>query len=386
MTTETHAYGGANYPAGCTINQAALRCRPRHVPDAMLRSEAAARPAIATMHVEQKSTNTMFRSGGFSRRSSVSGMTPPASVTRGRTFDLPPPAATEVLRMKDGAAILLRRFGRAGATRIILSHGNGLAINAYAPFWMPLAERYDVVLFDMRNHGENPLHEESGHRWSNFYSDIEETALGIREKFGPAKTIGVFHSLSSIAALKHALLYGRRWDALCVFDSPIMPPSDHPLHASQEADMKQRSAHALRRVERFESPEQLANQYRRHPAFQGFVPGAAALLARHTLRKGDDGFWTLSCPRHYQARTFRKNADTEIFHRLSQMPMPLRIIASDPDSPHAIPTAAVWKAANDAFGLDYIALPNTTHFLQIEQPQTCRDLLDEFITRHGLAA
>lgn len=386
MTIATRTYGGESFPAGCTINQAALRCRPRRIPGAMLRLEATAAPAIATMRVEKKGSNTLFRSGGFSHRSSVSEMTPPASLTRGKTFDLPPPSASEALRMKDGADIRLRRFGRAGATRIVLSHGNGLAVNAYAPFWLPLAERYDLVLFDMRNHGENPLHDESGHRWENFYSDIEETALGIKEKFGPAKTIGVFHSLSSIAALRHALLYGKRWDALCVFDPPIMPPADHPLHALQEADMRMRSAQALRRVERFESPEQLANQYRRHPAFQGFVPGAAALLARHTLRKGDDGFWTLSCPRQYEARTFRENADTEIFRQLPQMPMPLRIIASDPASPHAIPTAAVWKAANDAFGLDYIALPKTTHFLQIEQPQACRDLLEEFIARHGLAA
>jgi pimeloyl-ACP methyl ester carboxylesterase len=328
----------------------------------------------------------LFCSGELSRRSSTREMATFASVTRGKTFELPSPVATEVLRMKDGASIRLRRFGRAGATRIVLSHGNGLAINAYAPFWLPLAERYDIVLFDMRNHGENPLHEESEHCWTTFYSDIEEVALGIAQTFGPAKTVGAFHSLSSIAALKHALLYGKRWDALCVFDPPLMPPPDHPLHALQQEDMRQRSAQALRRAERFESPEQLANQLRRHSAFQGWVPEAALLLARHTLRKADDGFWTLSCPRHYEARTFRENDDTEIFCQLSRMPLPLRILASDPDSPHAIPTAAVWKAANDAFALDYIALPKTTHFLQFEQPQVCRDLLDEFLARHGLAA
>jgi pimeloyl-ACP methyl ester carboxylesterase len=104
------------------------------------------------------------------------------------------------------------------------------------------------------------------------------------------------------------------------------------------------------------------------------------------LRKADDGFWVLRCPRHYEARTFRENVDTEIFRRLLQMPLPLRIIASDPNSPYTIPTAAVWKAASDMLGLDYVALPKTTHFLQLEQPQACRDLLDEFIVRHGLAA
>ena len=86
----------------------------------------------------------------------------------------------------------------------MLSHGNGLAINAYAPFWLPLAERYDIVVFDMRNHGENPLHEQTAHNWETFYSDIEAIFQGITVQFGPATTIGAFHSLSSLAALSHA--------------------------------------------------------------------------------------------------------------------------------------------------------------------------------------
>jgi hypothetical protein len=84
-------------------------------------------------------------------------------------FTVPPPAAAATLVMKDGALIRLRRYGRTGRTRLVLSHGNGLAINAYAPFWLPLAQDYDVVVFDMRNHGENPLHKLDGHTWDNFF-------------------------------------------------------------------------------------------------------------------------------------------------------------------------------------------------------------------------
>lgn len=306
--------------------------------------------------------------------------------TRDKALELPRPTATETLRMEDGASILLRRFERAGATRIVLSHGNGLAINAYAPFWAPLLKRYDVVLFDMRNHGENPLYEESGHCWNAFYRDIDEIARGIERTFGPARTVGAFHSLSSIAALKHAQLYGKRWDALCVFDPPIIPPPEHPLYAVQQSDMNERSDRAFRRAYRFEHPEQLADQFRRIPGFQNCVPGAASLLARHTLCKTGERSWTLCCPREYEARTFRDNTDTGIFHNLAQMPLPVRVIASDPGAPHAIPTAAIWKAAADRFGLDYIALPRTTHFLQFERPDECRNLLDEFIVRHGLVA
>ena len=46
--------------------------------------------------------------------------------------------------------------------------------------------------------------------------------------FGPATTIGVFHyAASSLAALSHAQRVaaaglGKRWDALCLFDPPMM--------------------------------------------------------------------------------------------------------------------------------------------------------------------
>ena len=180
-----------------------------------------------------------------------------------RSFIVPPPIATAILTMRDGAQIRLRRYGKPGTTRLVLSHGNGLAINAYAPFWLPLAKDHDIVVFDMRNHGENPLHEEEGHHWESFYSDMEEIFWGISRHFGPAISVGVFHSLSSIAALIHTLRYGKRWDGLCVFDPPMMPPRTHPLFEAEDADMERHSARASRRIALYESPEQLAAQFRR---------------------------------------------------------------------------------------------------------------------------
>src|SRR5213080_3484037 len=59
--------------------------------------------------------------------------------------------------MGDGAIVRVRRHGRRDGTRMFVSNGNGFAIDGYVPFWGPLAERFDVIAFDMRNHGANPL-------------------------------------------------------------------------------------------------------------------------------------------------------------------------------------------------------------------------------------
>ena len=49
--------------------------------------------------------------------------------------------------MEDGALIFVRQHGNPRAP-VVLSHGNGLAIDGYLPFWGPLCERYDLILFD----------------------------------------------------------------------------------------------------------------------------------------------------------------------------------------------------------------------------------------------
>jgi pimeloyl-ACP methyl ester carboxylesterase len=305
-------------------------------------------------------------------------------MTLHQPFTVPPPAARADLTMADGAAIRLRRYGRAGATRIVLSHGNGLAINAYAPFWLPLAEDYDLVVFDMRNHGENPLHTREGHTWENFVSDIEEVFQGIRAHFGSARTVAAMHSLSSIATLEHAHRYRGRWDAVCVFDPPMAPPAGHPLEALQASDSKTLSQRAARRQAIFNTPDELAAQYRR-PAFGRWLPEQADLLARHTVRRMPDGRWTLCCPPAFESFVFGSTKDPTLFGRLAGIGVPLRIIAGDPQSPYAAPSAPVAKAAHEMLGIDYAMVPGTTHFLQFEEPQACRDLLVAFMRKHRLA-
>src|SRR5260221_10912391 len=125
--------------------------------------------------------------------------------------------------MDDGAIVRGRRHGIPAGPRLVLSHGNGFAIEAYYPFWSLLAHRWDIVLFDVRNHGMNPLHGAAGHTYPQFAADLERLRLAIADAFGPKPTVGVFHSLSAIASILHALTYGPRWDALILFDPPLVP-------------------------------------------------------------------------------------------------------------------------------------------------------------------
>ena len=55
------------------------------------------------------------------------------------------------------ASIFVRRHGNPDGPRLVLSHGNGLAADLYYPFWSLLEDRFDLILYDFRNHGWNSL-------------------------------------------------------------------------------------------------------------------------------------------------------------------------------------------------------------------------------------
>jgi pimeloyl-ACP methyl ester carboxylesterase len=79
------------------------------------------------------------------------------------TLIVPTPHETFDLTMADGAPIRIRRHGNPKGPRLVLCHGNGFAIDAYVPFWSLLADRFDLVLYDQRNHGQNPLYKPEAH-------------------------------------------------------------------------------------------------------------------------------------------------------------------------------------------------------------------------------
>ena len=106
-------------------------------------------------------------------------------------------------KMHDGAMIHIRQHGNPGAPRLVLSHGNGLAIDGYFPFWGPLRERYEVVVFDFRNHGHNPLHTAEGHTWQNFIADMDIVWHAINRELGAKPAAGLFHSLSGVTDSPH---------------------------------------------------------------------------------------------------------------------------------------------------------------------------------------
>jgi hypothetical protein len=91
--------------------------------------------------------------------------------------------------------------------------------------------------------------------------------------------------MSARAAMKHAIEIGWRWDGLVLFDPPNVPPVNHPRYAAMEMFENKLTEWALGRRRRFDAVEELASDYLKSRATQGWVPGAHELMARAVLRE-----------------------------------------------------------------------------------------------------
>ena len=303
----------------------------------------------------------------------------PSPTASGR-WEVPEPLAVAEVRMADGTPIVLRQHGNPEGPRLVLSHANGFSADAYFPFWSLLTDRFDVILYDLRNHGWNPTGEQKAHTIPTFVQDTGYTAQGIDQHFGAKPKIGIFHSVSAQTAVLQAAERAA-FSALVLFDPVLCPPGRSPQDLKKlEATMLRLGKAARRRQERFETQEEFAERIRGTPTFKLLRPGVADLIARTTLRRGTGGTgYELRCPREYEAQVSEEGYQWARAVNLDRLSCPTKAIGADPTQPFSfLPSVDL----SDLIILDYDFVPDTTHFLQLEQPEACVSLMLEFLEPH----
>lgn len=287
---------------------------------------------------------------------------------------LPEPLSIHEVSVDDETSIVLRRHGNPEGPRLVMTHGNGLAIDLYLPFWSLLAGDFDLFVYDMRNHGWNTVSSLERHNIPTLARDHDIILDAIIRIYGEKPTIGVFHSVASLVSLLSAYR-GSRYSALVLYDPTLYRAG---LDFEQfEAASKAAAEGARRRTTNFRSPAQFAELLRIVPMFSRSVPGIPQLMAEATLRTsaGGQGF-ELRCPREYEAqlidyaRTFVVLVDFACLH------CPIKVIGADPTLPYSyLPTLDL----SDIMEVDYDFLPNASHFLPLEMPDECVQGLRQFL-------
>ena len=290
-------------------------------------------------------------------------------------WDLPEPLETLEVPVEADVVTTVRRHGNPDGPRLVLSHGAGLAVDFYYPFWTLLTDEFDVIVYDWRNHGWNALTPVERHNIPILVNDHDLIMEAIDRRFGAKPKVGVYHSISALIALLSPTM-GSAYAALVMYDPPLRRANvtDEQFDA---ASMKI-TERTRRRTARFPSVEAYAAFLPIVSALHNFVPGAHELMARTTLRERADGEgYELRCPPEYEAKILDYARIFALAVDFDAMVCPLKVIGADPTLPYSyLPTLDL----SDVAIVHYDFLPDATHFLPIEKPEECAAMLREFLS------
>ena len=286
---------------------------------------------------------------------------------------------------EDGAVYKIRRGGNPRGTRLYLSNGNGFAIDGYRVFWESLLDDFDLILFDMRNHGRNDAVGADRHTYFQMACDLGLIFREVTKRLGKANSVGVFHSMSARAAMKHAVQMEWVWDALVMFDPPSVPLRGHAHYEPMRNFELKLSQWAANRQDIFNSPDELVAYWTENRAQRRWLGQARVDMANAVLRPDTDGKFVLSCRRELEASIYLAALSMDLWPPASAYGGPVKLIGADPDDPSAPPIGPANRALAQDGGYVYEAVRETGHLLQIERPEACRTAMLSFLRELSLA-
>ncbi len=299
----------------------------------------------------------------------------------GCDLKVPAPTATHEVRAVDGYPILLRRHGNPNGPRLVISHGNGFAIDAYWPFWSRFVDGFDVFVFDIRSHGHNPVGRLETHCIPMLAEDLVCISQEIDNHFGAKGKVGVSHSLTALAVL-HARIGDVEFAALVLFDPPMLLPG-RKMEELEASGSRMGNATRKRR-EHFGTLARYVKLLSHMAAFNGLYMTKLELFARASLRPAADGNgFKLACPRQHEARMwdalypFARTVD------FAAMACPVKVIGSDPTVPNSFLPSTTMP---ELIRLDYDYVPETTQLLQLEKPAECATFMLDYLAKSALSA
>lgn len=301
------------------------------------------------------------------------------------TLAVPAPHAVIEVAAEDGARFKVRRHGNPRGPRLMLSHGNGFGIDGYFPFWRRFLDDFEVVVFDMRSHGQNPRADPPNHDYAHMTADFDAICRAAREEFGPKPIAGLFHSMSAQCAMLQALAGRSEFEALVLFDPPNVPPPEHPMRGKMESYQRKLADWARQRRSHFDDPAELAADFTRTRSGRRWPPGTAQLMAQAVLQPDPADGWTLACPRELEASVYLQNIPLGLWPKREDFAMAVKLIGADPEAPYPAATGLSNRALAAEGGLDYAAIPGTTHLLQLEEPDACADAALGFLSEIGFS-
>lgn len=288
------------------------------------------------------------------------------------------------ITLGDGATVALRRWGAPRAERMVISHGNGMAVEGFRAFGAALEDDFEVIAFDMRNHGDSGPGEVLDDPWPRFLRDIPEIFDAIQQIYGDKPTHGVFHSLSSASTLMAQGQDPRPWRSLTLYEPPVPPVADASLTRRIQALHADLAARTRKRRRHFSGPELLIESLKKSPTFGGIDADTLHRLACAMLWRSDadpQAPWELICDPEMEANIFDAPGAGNYWQDLASVTCPVQVVlgsAMGHDMPILIQSGTVLARS---FGFHGATVEGGGHLMQLQRPERSAELAVAFARR-----
>jgi pimeloyl-ACP methyl ester carboxylesterase len=292
------------------------------------------------------------------------------------------------LPMNDGARIAVRRTGNPRGPRVVLGHGNGFAIDAFASLTRELSVAHECFALDLRNHGKSSTGRLSDHTPGNHQCDIVSVMGHIDARAGVRPKHGVFHSISGVFAVEAQLADGGLFASLILMEPPLALASNEPLSAHQAGVQTSLAVLTERRRSQFATPAVFADRLRGRAPFERLSEPALRQYAASVLRRDGSGDYTLACPPAFEAALYASNRDRGTFALLPKLSLPGLVLASARVSAQVNDSASglgdvrgdIAAVIAGQAGFEFMRLPNVSHLMPMEAPETIAAITSKFIS------
>ena len=217
---------------------------------------------------------------------------------------------------------------------LLFSHANGFNAGCYVPFLERLAGEFQIFAFDLRGHGRSTGPDPAApgaYDLADMGRDLQAIAGLVRERqHGAAPMHFVSHSVGGhIAILQQAYAQPVPWATMTLFEPPLHPPHEHPLHVDSSAHTDVFVNWARRRPATYDDRAtwEKASRAGMFTAFSDEMRAQYLAAAVAPLR---DGRLRLRCPGDVEAAIYEACDRTNATKVARTLRMPVIIYANDP--------------------------------------------------------
>lgn len=264
----------------------------------------------------------------------------------------------------------------------VVCHATGFCAGAYTPLAERLTSDLHLVGLDDRGHGmtDAPADPKRLRDWSVFADDLLEVLTGLGE---PAVVIG--HSRGGAVGM---LAAARRPDLVRAL--VLMDPTILPFYwmwwwwLFKKVGLARRipiAARAAKRQDVWPDRETMLAAYQGKKSFADWRDGWLEAYVRECTRPNGDGRVRLCCDPAWESRAFAVCAH-DVWRYIRRLTHPTLVLYGDRSDTFLPAAARRFRAKAPAGKL--VSLEDTSHFVPMERPGECRDLIVAFLREAGI--